>query len=96
MALININLATSEDNVDMLNDIIKIVFVLIMFHVCMCAIYGGTPFYLGGAGGIGNNLFNDDFINVLISLAFSFLAYNIVLKKVVKIQKGCGRERGSD
>ena len=79
-ALININLATDQDNVDMLNDIIKIVFILITFHIFMCAIYGGTPFYLGKSGGIGNNLFNDDFINVLISLAFSFLAYNIVLK----------------
>lgn len=86
MAIIEINLDIGKDEIETVNDIIKIVFVMITFHVFMCAIYGGTPFYLGSAGGIGNNLFNNDFINVLISLAMSFFAYNIIFKKVFRLR----------
>lgn len=85
MALFNIKLDTGDDNIEMINDIIKIVFILITFHIFMCAIYGGTPFYWGKNGGLGSNMFNDDFINVLISMAFSLFAYNVVLRKIIVI-----------
>lgn len=84
MALFEIDIDTEQDNVDLVNDIIKYVFILVAFHVFMCLIYGGTPFYWGRSGGMGSNMFNDDFINVLLSLCFSILAYNIVLRKLIK------------
>ncbi len=86
MALLNINLETSEDNICLLNDIVKMVFVVMCFHISMCVIYGGVPFYWGKSGGMGSNMFNDDFINVLISLAFSILAYNLIVRKIIKFE----------
>ena len=85
MALININLAVSSDEIDFINDIVKVVVFVIVFHISMCTIYGGAArVNYGRFGGMGEKLFNIDFINVLVSFAFAILAYNMIVRRIIK------------
>lgn len=67
--------------VDLLNDVIKYITVLVILHMLLNYEYG-KRMTLKLAGG----LFTDDFLNLLLFIILGFMAYNLVVRKLVVFQ----------
>lgn len=67
--------------VDLLNDVIKYITVLVIFHVLLNYEYGKKA-----AIKLASGFFTDDFLNILIFLILGFMAYNLIIRKLIVFQ----------
>lgn len=68
---------------DLSEDLYKVIVILIVFHIIMNLQYNGkVPLDLC----IGGGIFNENFLILLGSIILSFMAYELVFKKILKIK----------
>jgi hypothetical protein len=67
--------------VDLLNDVIKYITVIVVIHVLLNYEYGRRT-----ALKLASGFFTDDFLNLLIFIILGFMAYNLVVRKLVVFQ----------
>lgn len=67
--------------VDLLNDVIKYITVLVVLHVLLNYEYGKRA-----AIKLASGFFTDDFLNLMIFIILGFMAYNLVVRKLVVFQ----------
>ena len=67
--------------VDLLNDVIKYITVLVVLHLLLNYEYGKKVTIKLTSG-----FFTDDFLNLLIFIILGFMAYNLVVRKLVVFQ----------
>ena len=67
--------------VDLLNDVIKYITVLVILHVLLNYEYGKRT-----AIKLANGFFTNDFLNLVIFIIIGFMAYNLIIRKLVVFQ----------
>ena len=80
MAIYNVYLNNSAENVNFINDLYKYLIILITFHVLMYFTYSGNkPVNFGLTG----DLFNPDFLSILFYILISIGFYYLVGAELV-------------
>ena len=82
MAILNIHLNLRQDYKDLLNDLIKIIIILLTFHALLSLSQGKSP---TANLGLTGDLFNNDFLTVFVFLIISFYIYHMIFKRVIEI-----------
>lgn len=84
MTIITFYLNSDEEYKSLLNDLIKYGTIFITFHILMHLQYSGKN--VPASWGLTGNYFNDDFINIFVFILLGLLTYNLIMKKVIKIE----------
>lgn len=82
MAIINLYLDFDKDYINLINDIYKIIVVLIVFQVLMH--YSNVPKNILNSALTGS-LLNDEFMTLLIFIIIGISSYYLIFDKVLSI-----------
>ena len=82
MAIINLYLDFDKDYINLINDIYKIIVVLIVFQVLMH--YSNVPKTILNSALTGS-LLNDEFMTLLIFIIIGISSYYLIFDKVLSI-----------
>ncbi len=81
MAIYEIRLEIEEEYKETIKSIYKFLVIVIVFHILMSLAYNGSKPILFG---LTRELFNDDFMNLLLIGMISIIAYYFVSEKLLK------------
>lgn len=82
MVLFQLDLNMDQSQIDMVNDIVKYTFILIITHIVMNLAYNGKS---PGGFGLTKNFLNQDFMSLLMSILIAILAYWLLWRELVEI-----------
>jgi hypothetical protein len=81
MAIYEIHLQVEEEYKETIKNIYKFLVIVIVFHILMSLSYNGSKPILFG---LTRELFNDDFMNLLLIGMISIISYYFVSEKLIK------------
>lgn len=81
MAIINLHLNLDKDYTNMLNDIIKLITILIVFQFMITWSNHNSNLLTA----ITNNFLNDIYLSMMIYIILGLLAYYLVIKQIIMI-----------
>ncbi len=79
MTVFTLNLNLDDNQTKMVQDIVKYVFILSIFH------FLATTSDIKNFGLLGN-LFNENFLGLLLLVITSFLTYHLIVEELIEIR----------